>query len=80
MNIYRKILSNKNFKFKTIKNIGKKSIIELNKLEEEILENIQLISLFKDDKTLEKLCEEMNKTEIKFPDTNFVIFYKLVSS
>ena len=35
---------------------------------------------WKDDKVVEILCEELNETETKFPCTDLVIIYKMVSS
>ena len=38
---------------------------------------LKAISL--DDVVLEKLCEAMNDTETKFPDSNLTLNYKMVS-
>lgn len=44
--------------------------------------NISLhkLNYWKDDKILEKLCEELNQTKTIFPGTDLTLFYKLVSS
>ncbi len=41
--------------------------------------HIHRLAHWKDDVVLEKLCEILNETETKFPDTNLTLFYKLVS-
>lgn len=38
------------------------------------------LNTWKDDRIVQKLCDELNLTETVFPDTNLVLFYKLVSS
>lgn len=42
--------------------------------------NIHPMTYWKDDKILEYLCNELNKTETVFPSTNLKIFYKWVSN
>lgn len=37
------------------------------------------MNYWKDDKIIQKLCEEINLTETKFPGTNLTLFYKMVS-
>lgn len=41
--------------------------------------HIHRLTHWKDDTVLENLCEILNETETKFPDTNLTLFYKLVS-
>jgi hypothetical protein len=41
---------------------------------------IHRLAHWKDDKILEILCDQLNQTETKFPNTNLVLSYKLVSS
>ena len=48
---------------------NKKLIIEIHRL-----------AHWKDDVVLEKLCEAMNDTETKFPESNLILNYKMVSS
>lgn len=44
--------------------------------------NVELhrMSYWKDDKIVEKLCDELNQTKTKFPGTDLTIFFKLVST
>jgi hypothetical protein len=41
---------------------------------------IHNLAYWKDDKILQKLCEQLNKSETKFPGTELTICYKMVSS
>ena len=54
--------------------------LKVDKQKKQLVVEIHRLAHWKDDKVLEKLCEKMNQTETMFPDTNLVIFYKLVSS
>jgi len=38
------------------------------------------LNTWRDDEIVQKLCDELNLTETIFPDTDLVVFYKLVSS
>ena len=38
------------------------------------------MTYWKDDKIVQKLCDELNDTQTSFPHTNLTIFYKLVTS
>jgi cell division septum initiation protein DivIVA len=40
---------------------------------------IHNLAYHKDDRILEKLCEHINETEVKFPGTELIVFYKMVS-
>lgn len=40
---------------------------------------IHKLTYWKDDKILHKLCDDLNKTETKFPGSDLTIFYKVVS-
>ena len=53
--------------------------LKVDKKKKQIIVEIHKLAHWKDDKISEKLCEEMNKTETRFPDTNLKIFYKTVS-
>lgn len=37
------------------------------------------MSYWKDDRVIQKLCDELNQTKTKFPGTDLTLFYKLVS-
>ncbi|MDA3817973.1 MAG: hypothetical protein PF486_11395 [Prolixibacteraceae bacterium] len=52
-----------------VDNENQKLIIEIHRL-----------AHWKDDTVLEKLCEAMNDTETKFPESNLTLTYKLVSA
>ena len=54
--------------------------LKVDKENNKLIVEIHRLAHWKDDKILEKLCEEMNQTETEFPDTNLVLFYKPVSS
>ena len=54
--------------------------LKVDKEKKQLIVEIHKLAHWKDDKILEKLCQEMNQTETKFPDTNLVLFYKTVSS
>ena len=54
--------------------------LKVDKQTKKLIVEIHKLAHWKDDKILEKLCEKMNQTETKFPETNLVLFYKLVSS
>jgi len=54
--------------------------LKVDKQKKQLIVEIHKLAHWKDDKILEKLCQEMNKTETEFPDTNLVLFYKTVSS
>ncbi len=54
--------------------------LKVDKQKNQLVVEIHKLVHWKDDRILEKLCDEMNQTEIKFPGTNLVIFYKMLSS
>lgn len=54
--------------------------LKVDKEKKQLIVEIHKLTHWKDDKILEKLCDEINLTETKFPETNLTIFYKLVSS
>ncbi len=54
--------------------------LEVDKENKKLVVEIHRLAHWKDDKVLEQLCNQMNQTETKFPETNLVLFYKLVSS
>jgi len=54
--------------------------IEVDKESKRLYVIIHTLSHHKDDKILQKLCNALNETETVFPDTNYTIFYKMVSS
>ncbi len=54
--------------------------LKVDKEKKRLIVEIHKLAHWKDDKILEKLCELMNQTETKFPETNLVLFYKTVSS
>ena len=54
--------------------------LKVDKQKQQLVVEIHKLAHWKDDRILEKLCEKLNLTETKFPDTNLVIFYKPVSS
>ncbi len=54
--------------------------LKVDKQKQQLVVEIHSLAHWKDDRILEKLCEKMNQTETMFPDTNLVVFYKLVSS
>lgn len=45
-----------------------------------LIVNLHKLNHWKDDKVVEKLCEELNQTETVFPGTDLTICYKMVSS
>ena len=45
----------------------------------ELCINLHRMSYWKDDKVVQKLCDELNQTKTKFPGTDLIISYKLVS-
>jgi len=47
---------------------------------QKLIVEIHRLAHRKDDIVLEKLCAAMNDTETKFPDSNFTLIYKMVSS
>ena len=47
---------------------------------QKLIVEIHRLAHWKDDIVLEKLCDAMNDTETKFPDSNLTLNYKLVSS
>ena len=53
--------------------------IVVNHKEKKLCIELHRMSYWKDDKIIEKLCNEINQTETKFPGTNLTLFYKLVS-
>lgn len=46
----------------------------------QLIIEIHSLSYYKNDKVLKYLCEELNSMEIKYPDTDMVLKYKMVSS
>jgi hypothetical protein len=54
--------------------------LKVDEHKKQLIVEIHKLAHWKDDKILEKLCQEMNSTETKFPDTNFVLFYKTLAS
>ncbi|MBN1175909.1 hypothetical protein JXA48_04665 [Candidatus Woesearchaeota archaeon] len=54
--------------------------ISVDKENKMLVIEIHRLTYYKDDKILEKLCHTMNETQMKFPDTDLTLFYKLVSS
>ncbi len=51
----------------------------VNKTESELCVEIHRMSYWKDDKIIQKLCDQLNATKTKFPGTDLTIFCKLVS-
>lgn len=47
---------------------------------QKLIVQIHRLAHWKDDAVLEKLCELLNETKTKFPDSNLILFYKLVST
>jgi len=47
---------------------------------ERLIVEIHRLAHWKDDVVLKKICDAMNNTETKFPDSKLTLFYKLVSS
>ena len=47
---------------------------------QKLIVEIHRLAHWKDDAVLEKLCAVMSDTETKFPDSNLILNYKLVSS
>lgn len=47
---------------------------------QKLIVQIHTLAHWKDDVVLEKLCDIMNRTKTKFPDSNLTLFYKMVSS
>jgi len=47
---------------------------------QKLIVEIHSLTHWKDDAVLEKLCNAMNDTETKFPDSNLTLNYKMVSS
>ncbi|MCK5678532.1 MAG: hypothetical protein KAH72_08670, partial [Flavobacteriaceae bacterium] len=54
--------------------------LKVDEQKKQLIVEIHKLAHWKDDKILEKLCLEMNKTETTFPETNLVLFYKTVSA
>lgn len=52
----------------------------LNKIDNELCVELHRMSYRKDDKIIQKLCDQLNETKTKFPGTNLTICYKMVSS
>ena len=52
----------------------------VNKTDSELCVELHRMSYWKDDKIIEKLCDQLNETKTKFPGTDLTICYKLVSS
>ena len=46
----------------------------------ELIVEIHSLSHYKNDKVLKYLCEKLNSMEVKFPDTDMVMKYKMVSN
>ena len=63
-NLYANIFKDKYFDFKNVRNVGGKSIHELNQFKNEILEYIKLVSLFENEEDLE--TEYYNSLLVKF--------------
>lgn len=53
--------------------------IKVDKESQKLVVEIHRLAYRKDDKILEKLCHTMNETQMQFPDTNLMLFYKPVS-
>ena len=51
----------------------------VNKNDRELCVELHRMSYWKDDKIIEKLCDQLNETKTKFPGTDLTICYKLVS-
>lgn len=51
----------------------------VNKTKNELCVELHRMSYWKDDKLIQKLCDQLNETKTIFPGTNLTIFYKLVS-
>ncbi|VAW48183.1 hypothetical protein MNBD_GAMMA03-305, partial [hydrothermal vent metagenome] len=52
----------------------------VDKQNQQIIVQIHRLTHWKEDAVLEKLCEQLNETKTKFPNTNFTLFYKLGSA
>ena len=53
--------------------------VRVNIDKKELCINLHRMSYWKDDKVVQKLCDELNQTKTKFPGTDLIISYKLVS-
>ena len=54
--------------------------IIVDKEKQQLLIEVHRLAHWKDDRVIEKLCQMMNDTKTKFPDTNLTLFYKMVST
>ncbi len=54
--------------------------LEVDKVNKILNVNIHHLTHWKDDVVIEKLCDVLNQTKTKFPDTDLILFYKLGSS
>ena len=54
--------------------------LEVDKVNKILNVNIHRLTHWKDDVVIEKLCDVLNQTKTKFPDTDLILFYKLGSS
>ncbi len=52
----------------------------VNKNDGEQCVELHRMSYWKDDKIVQKLCDQLNETKTKFPGTDLTINYKLVST
>ncbi|MDF1546253.1 MAG: hypothetical protein P1P88_00435 [Bacteroidales bacterium] len=79
-NMIKKYMSHKDESRLLLKQVYKTdaNLIVDNENQKLIVE-IHRLAHWKDDLVLEKLCNEMNDTETKFPDSNLTLSYKLVS-
>jgi hypothetical protein len=54
--------------------------IRVDKENKRLVIEIHRLAYWKDDKIVEKLCQLINETQMKFPDSELTLYYKLVSS
>ncbi len=52
----------------------------VDEVNQKLIVEIHSLAHWKDDVVLEKLCVAMNNTETKFPDSDLILNYKMVSS
>lgn len=79
-NIIKEHMSHKDESRLLLKQIYKADAnIKVDEKNKKLIVEIHRLAYWKDDKILEKLCQIMNETQTKFPDTKLKLFFKLVS-
>lgn len=79
-NIIKQYMTHKDESRLLLKQIYKTDAdLTIDKQNKKLIVHIHKLAHWKDDTVLQKLCEQLNETQTKFPNSNLILFYKVGS-